>query len=54
MTQVDLPQMSLQRYVDLVRRRRWQLVPVSLFGLVIGGLIAFFIPRYFVARTLLE
>ena len=54
MTQVELPQLSLQRYVDLVKRRRWQLVPVSLLGLVIGGLVAFFIPRYFVAQTLLE
>ena len=36
MTQLDLPQVSLQRYVDLVRRRRWQLVPISLFGLVVG------------------
>lgn len=57
MTQAELPQLSqlsLQRYVDLVKRRRWQVVPVSLLGLVIGGLIAFFIPRYFVARTLLE
>lgn len=54
MTQAELPQLSLQRYVDLVKRRRWQLVPVSLLGLVIGGLVAFFIPRYFVAETLLE
>ena len=50
--QVELPQLSLQRYLDLVKRRRWQLVPVSLLGLVIGGLVAFFIPRYFVADTL--
>jgi len=54
MTQAELPQLSLQRYVDLVKRRRWQLVPVSLLGLVIGGLVAFFIPRYFVAQTTLE
>ncbi|MCK5941312.1 MAG: hypothetical protein KAI24_05020, partial [Planctomycetes bacterium] len=54
MTQADIPQLSLQRYVDLVRRRRWQLVPVSLLGLLVGGLVAFFIPRYFVAETLLE
>jgi capsular polysaccharide biosynthesis protein len=53
MTQLDLPQLSLQRYVDLVKRRRWQLVPVSLLGLVTGALIAFLIPRYFVAETLL-
>jgi len=54
MTQAELPQLSLQRYVDLVKRRRWQLVPVSLLGLVVGGLVAFFIPRYFVGETLLE
>lgn len=54
MTQVELPQLSLQRYVELVRRRRWQVVPASLLGLVIGGLIAFLIPRYFVAETLIE
>jgi hypothetical protein len=54
MTQVELPQLSLQRYVDLVKRRRWQLVPVSLLGLLIGGLVAFLIPRFFVAETLLE
>jgi hypothetical protein len=54
MTQVELPQLSLQRYVDLVKRRRWQLVPVSLLGLLVGGLVAFFIPRFFVAETLLE
>src|SRR5690349_2077736 len=54
MTQVELPQLSLQRYVELVKRRRWQLLPVSLAGLVIGGLVAFFIPRYFVASMLIE
>ncbi len=54
MTDVELPQLSLQRYLDLVKRRRWQLVPVSLLGLVVGGLVAFFIPRYYVADTLLE
>ena len=51
MTQLDLPQLSLRRYLDLVKRRRWQVVPVSLLGLLIGGLVAFFIPRMFVAET---
>ncbi|HEB54354.1 MAG TPA: hypothetical protein ENI87_13965 [bacterium] len=54
MTQTELPQLSLQRYVDLIRRRRWQLVPISVLGLLIGGLVAFFIPRYYVAETVLE
>lgn len=53
MSQVELPQLSLQRYVDLVKRRRWQLVPVSAIGLLVGGLVAFLIPRYFVADTLI-
>lgn len=51
MTQLDLPQISLSRYVDLLKRRRWQVIPVSLLGLLIGGVVAFFIPRYFVADT---
>lgn len=54
MTGVELPQVSLQRYVDLVRRRRWQLLPVSVFGLLVGAVIAFLIPRYYVAETLIE
>lgn len=53
MTQVDMPQLSMRRYVDLVKRRRWQVVPFSLFGLMVGGLIAFFIPRLYVAETTL-
>lgn len=53
MTQLDLPQISLQRYVDLLKRRRWQVVPASLLGLLLGGLVAFFIPRYYVANTML-
>lgn len=53
MTQAELPQLSLRRYIDLVKRRRWRVVPVSLLGLLIGGLVAFFIPRFYVAETLL-
>ena len=53
MSQADLPQVSLQRYVDLVKRRRWQLLPISLLGLLVGGLVALLIPRLYVAETLL-
>jgi len=45
MTQADLPQLSLRRYVDLVKRRRWQVVPISLLGLLIGGSRACSWPR---------
>ncbi len=54
MTQLDLPQVSLARYLDLLRRHRWQLVPVSLLGLLVGALVAYLIPRYYVATTVLE
>ena len=54
MTQIDLPQLSLQRYADLLRRRRWQLVPIVLVGLVVGAVIAYMIPRYYVAEALVE
>lgn len=52
--QIELPQLSLQRYVDLVRRRRWQLLPVSLLGLLVGAVVAFLIPRYYVAEATLD
>jgi capsular polysaccharide biosynthesis protein len=51
---VDLPQVSLSRYLDLLKRRKWQVIPVSLIGLLIGGIVAFFIPRFYVVETLLE
>ena len=54
MTQLDLPQISLSRYLDLLKRRKWRVVPASLAGLVIGGLVAFFVPRYYVADMKLD
>src|SRR5688572_19336543 len=54
MTQVEIPQVSLARYFDLLKRRRWQVIPISVLGLVIGGLVAFLIPRYYVAETLVQ
>jgi uncharacterized protein involved in exopolysaccharide biosynthesis len=53
-TQLDLPQISLQRYVDLLRRRRWQVIPVSVLGLLVGGFVALLIPRYYVADTVVQ
>ena len=51
MTQLDLPPISFARYLDLVRRRKWQVIPMSALGLLIGGVVAFFIPRLYVAET---
>jgi capsular polysaccharide biosynthesis protein len=54
MTQLDLPQISFARYLDLLKRRRWQVIPVSVLGLLIGALVAFLIPRYYVVNTKLR
>lgn len=51
---VELPQLSLARYFDLLKRRRWQVIPVSLLGLLVGGIIAFFVPRYYVAEAYVD
>ena len=53
MTQLDLPPISMRRYFDLLKRWCWQVIPISLLGLLIGGLVAFFIPRYYVADSTL-
>lgn len=54
MAEIDLPPISFQRYLDLLKRRKWQVVPLSILGLLIGGIVAFLIPRYYVAQTTIE
>jgi uncharacterized protein involved in exopolysaccharide biosynthesis len=54
MTQLELPPISFKRYLDLLKRRRWQVLPVSILGLLVGGVVAFFIPRYYVSTTVIE
>lgn len=54
MTQVELPQLQIGRYIDLLRRRRWQLLPAALVGLAVGSLVAILIPRYYVAETIVR
>src|SRR5688572_12709646 len=54
MTQLDLPPISMARYLDLLKRRRWQVIPVTIAGLLLGALIAFFIPRFYVVGTKLR
>ncbi|PIE22207.1 MAG: hypothetical protein CSA62_13515 [Planctomycetota bacterium] len=51
MTDLELPNLEFGRYVDLVKRRRWQLVPIGLLGLFIGFIVAWSIPRYYEAGT---
>lgn len=51
MSQLDLPPISFARYLDLLKRRKWLVVPVSLLGMIIGALIAASVPRFYVAST---
>ena len=52
--QLELPTISIGRYLDLLRRKTWQVVSVSLLGLLVGGLVALLIPRYYVAHTIVQ
>lgn len=54
MTQLDVPNISFSHYLDLLKRRTWHVVLVSVFGLVIGGFVALMIPRFYVVSTTLE
>ncbi|MFO1052098.1 MAG: hypothetical protein U1F36_07780 [Planctomycetota bacterium] len=51
MNQLEIPPISLARYVDLLKRRRWQVIPTTLAGLLVGAIVALVIPRYYVAKT---
>lgn len=51
MTQLDVPTVSFAHYLDLFKRRTWHVVIVGGLGLLIGGLVAMMIPRYYVAST---
>ena len=52
--QLDLPQVSFARYLHLLKRKTWQVVFVSILGLLVGGLVAMLIPRYYVAHTVVQ
>ncbi|MEZ5989673.1 MAG: Wzz/FepE/Etk N-terminal domain-containing protein [Planctomycetota bacterium] len=51
MNELEVPNLSLTRYAELLKRRRWQLVPAALLGLLVGAVIARLIPRYYEAST---
>lgn len=52
-TQLELPPISFARYLELLKRRRWQVIPMTLIGLMVGVVAAFLIPRYYVGSTTL-
>jgi len=51
MTDLEMPSLELGRYLELLKRRKWQLVPAAILGLLVGLLVAWLIPRYYEART---
>ena len=48
---LDAPQLAIGRYFELLRRRWWQVVPISILGLIIGAISAAMVPRYYVCWT---
>lgn len=54
MTQLDVPNISFTHYLDLLKRRTWHVIIVSVLGLIVGGVVAMLIPRYYVATTTVE
>lgn len=51
MTQLDVPTISFARYVDLLKRRKWQVIPISLLGMLVGTVVALMVPRFYVASA---
>lgn len=51
MSELDLPQISIARYLELLKRRWWSVLPVTVIGLIVGAVVAFLVPRYYVAET---
>ncbi len=51
MSELETPNLQIKRYVDLLKRRRWQILPVALLGLLIGTIVAGLIPRFYEAST---
>ncbi len=49
--ELELPQVSFGRYLELLKRRWWQVIPITVFGLIAGAVAAFLIPRFYVAET---
>ena len=54
MNQVEVPALQVGRYLELLKRRRWQLLPAALLGLFVGILVAWLIPRYYEASTIVR
>ncbi len=54
MSDFEIPQLQVGRYLDLLKRRRWQLIPAGLIGLAVGLVVAWMIPRYYEANMVVR
>ena len=57
MTQPEFPTaptISFTHYLDLLKRRTWHVVTLSILGLLVGAVVALMIPRFYVARTTVQ
>ncbi len=50
----SLPGLQARFLLEILRRRRWLIVPLALLGLCVGALVSFMIPRYYRAETRVE
>ncbi len=50
----SLPGIQARFLLEILRRRRWLIVPLALLGLGVGALVSFMIPRYYRAETRVE
>ena len=54
MSDFDLPSIQIGRYIDLLKRRRWHIVPAAIVGLAVGLAVAWMIPRYYESETVMR
>ncbi len=52
--QLDIPQISFERYIDLLKRRKWHVLPVSVLGLLVGAIVASMVPQFYVAVSVIH
>ena len=50
----SLPGLQVRFLLEILRRRRWLIVPLALLGLGVGAMVSLMIPRYYRAETRVE
>ena len=50
----SLPGLQARFLLEILRRRRWLIVPLAVLGLGVGAMVSLMIPRYYRAETRVE